>query len=335
MVKTFKMRPISKKLLFFLVLGLLVVTYNAEAQVRRGTFIPYSTVGFGVGTSNYYGDMASYTTPLRSTFGMMRWSVTGNYTRHFTPRLAARASFTYARIVGDDYKMNKKDPTNIRFARNLSFRNDLKEFAIEGIFKLTPDNRSYDRRPQFSAYLFGGIAVVAHNPKALDTLGGNWVKLQSLGTEGQGRPGYEKPYSLIQFAIPLGIGVRYKINDRFDIGAELGFRKTFTDYLDDVAGNYADPAVFADNPLALKMANRSTERYSVKKGVDRTDGLKQFVATAYNITTEDPFSVVKQNYGTPAGYQRGTSPSLKDNYLIGTIHVNYVLPTQIKCPPLK
>ncbi|MBE9465664.1 DUF6089 family protein [Dyadobacter subterraneus] len=328
------MRPISKRLSFLLVLGLLVVTYNTEAQVRRGTFIPYSTVGFGVGTSNYYGDMASYTTPLRSTFGMMRWSVTGNYTRHFTPRLAARASFTYARIAGDDYKMNKKDPTNIRYARNLSFRNDLKEFAVEGIFKLTPDNRSYDRRPQFSAYLFGGVAVVAHNPKALDTFDGNWVKLQSLGTEGQGRPGYDKPYSLIQFAIPLGIGVRYKINDRFDMGAELGFRKTFTDYLDDVAGNYADPAVFADNPLALTMANKSTERYTVKKGVDRTEGLKQFVQTAYNIQTEDPFSVVQQNYGT-AGYARGTSPNLKDNYLIGTVHINYIIPSQIKCPPLK
>ncbi len=119
MVKTFKMRPISKRLSFLLVLGLLVVTYNADAQVRRGTFIPYSTVGFGVGTSNYYGDMASYTTPLKSTFGMMRWSVTGNYTRHFTPRLAARASFTYARIVGDDYKMNKNDPTNLTVSHEI------------------------------------------------------------------------------------------------------------------------------------------------------------------------------------------------------------------------
>ncbi|MCF0057796.1 DUF6089 family protein [Dyadobacter sp. CY356] len=329
------MRPISKRLSFLSMLGLLVVAYNAEAQVRRGTFIPYSTVGFGVGTSNYYGDMASYTTPLRSTFGMMRWSVAGNYTRHFTPRLAARASFTYARIVGDDYKMNKNDPTNLRFPRNLSFRNDLKEFSVQGIYKLTPDNRSYDRRPQFSAYLFGGIAVVAHNPKALDTLGGKWVKLQSLGTEGQGRPGYAKPYSLIQFAIPVGIGVRYKITDRFDISAELGFRKTFTDYLDDVAGNYADPAVFADNPLALQMANRSGERYTARKGHDRTEGVKKYVESVYGPITEDPITFIKNSPYASAGSPRGNSPKLKDNYLIGTIHVNYVLPTQIKCPPLK
>lgn len=335
MIKDFQIRPISKKLVFFLILGLSVINYETKAQVRRGTFIPYSSAGFGIGTSSYYGDMASYTTPLRSTFGMMRWSVTGNYTRHFTPRLAARASFTYARIVGDDYEMNKKDPTNIRFPRNLSFRNDLKEFAVVGIYKLTPDGRSYDRRPQFGVYLFGGIAAVAHNPKALDAPDGNWVKLQSLGTEGQGRPGYAKPYSLIQFAIPVGIGVRYKINDRFDIGAELGFRKTFTDYLDDAAGNYADPTLFADNPLALQMANRSGEVLTARKGRDRTAGLTNYTQAVYNSGDADPFQVLIDNGYGAANTARGSSPSLKDNYLIGTIHVNYVLPTQIKCPPLK
>lgn len=336
MIKDFQMRPISKKLVFIFILGVSVINYKAEAQVRRGTFIPYSSAGFGIGTSSYYGDMASYTTPFRSTFGMMRWSVTGNYTRHFTPRLAARASFTYARIVGDDYEMNKKDPTNIRFPRNLSFRNDLKEFAVVGIYKLTPDSRSYDRRPQFGAYLFGGIAAVAHNPKAKDETTDEWVKLQPLGTEGQGRPGFAKPYSLIQLAIPIGIGVRYKINDRFDVGAELGFRFTFTDYLDDVAGAYVGEAVFANDPLALKMSNRSGEQFSTRKGKDRTAGLSEFVQSAYPGSTpgEDPFArLVSQNYGNFG--ERGNNPKANDNYMTGTISVHYIIPSQVKCPPLK
>lgn len=330
------MRPISKKLVFFGVLGLLVINHTTEAQVKRGTFIPYSSAGLGIGTANYYGDMGGLGTPFKSTFGMMRWSVAGNYTRHFTPRLAARASFTYARIAGDDFKMNEKDPTNLRFPRNLSFRNDLKEFALIGIFKLTPDNRSYDRRPQFGSYLFAGIAAVAHNPKAKDAESGDWVKLQALGTEGQGRPNYAKPYSLIQMAIPIGFGLRYKINDRFDIGAELGFRVTFTDYLDDVAGNYADPAVFADNPLALGMANRSLEPLAVKKGKDRRPGLSEYVQAIYGASPDqDPFAVLQgQNYGS-AGSGRGNSPTQNDSYLIGMIHLNYIIPSQVKCPPLK
>ena len=329
-------RRVDGRLTWLFMLGFIAVGGNAHAQYKS-IFIPYSTVGFGLGTANYYGDMASYSRPLASTFKMMRWSIGGNYTRHFTPRLAARASFTYARIAGDDFVMNDKPKyqANILFARNLHFRNDLKEFSVQGIFKLIPDNRSYDRRPQFGAYLFAGVALTAHNPKALDSLGGDWVRLQPLHTEGQGNEGYAKPYSLVQFAIPFGIGLRYKINSRFDISAELGFRYTFTDYLDDVAGKYADPALFADDPTALAVSNRSADVLSTRKGKDRIPGLTKFVQANYNITTEDPVSVLSAvGYASP-GTDRGNSPTLKDSYMIGMIHLHYILPSQIKCPPLK
>ena len=330
------LKKVSGTLIMMLTFGLLLVDRDAQAQ-SRGIFVPYSTAGFGVGTSSYFGDFAPYRTPLASTFKMMRWSIGGNYTRHFTPRLAARASFIYARIAGDDYIMNRseKHESNIFYARNLHFRNDLKEFSVQGIYKLTPDNRSYDRRPQFGAYLFAGIALTAHNPKALDSLNGDWVKLQPLGTEGQGNEGYAKPYSLVQFAIPIGIGVRYKINSKLDISAELGFRKTFTDYLDDAHGAYADPALFADNPTALALSNRTTERYAARKGADRTEALKKFLVVNYSLETNDPLAALPTTgFGAP-GTDRGNSPSYTDNYLFGMIHINYMLPSQIKCPPLK
>ncbi len=324
----------------FVVIAILGCCGKVHAQYKS-IFIPYSTVGFGVGTSNYYGDMAAYSRPLASTFKMMRWSVGANYARHFTPRLGARASFTWARIAGDDFKMNNapKYQTNILFARNLQFRNDLKEFSLQGIFNLIPDNRSYDRRPQFGAYLFGGIAMTAHNPKTLyvDADGNkDWVKLQKLGTEGQGNEGYAKPYSLVQFAIPVGIGLRYKINARFDISAELGFRFTSTDYLDDLHGNYADPALFTNDPVAFALSNRAYEPTSVKKGKDRIPGLKNFVQFNYNIPdAQDPFSEMQaQGFAAP-GSGRGNSPTLNDSYLTGMIHLHYIIPSQVKCPPLK
>ncbi|MCE7062880.1 hypothetical protein [Dyadobacter sp. CY343] len=336
MRRNFEFKTVPGTLALIFTLGLFIAGKESQAQ-SRAIFVPYSTAGFGIGTSSYFGDMAPYRRPLASMFKMVRWSIGGNYTRHFTPRLGARASFTYARIAGDDYIMNRgsKYESNVFYARNLHFRNDLKEFSVQGIFKLIPDGRSYDRRPQFGAYLFAGVALTAHNPKALDSLDGDWVKLQPLGTEGQGNEGYAKPYSLVQFAIPVGIGVRYKINSRFDISAELGFRKTFTDYLDDVAGKYADPALFADDPLAATVANRSTNPIAVRKGADRTESLKKFLQVNYQIDAADPFAALPATgYGAP-GSARGYSPKLKDNYLFGMIHINYMLPSQIKCPPLK
>ena len=336
MRKNFELKRVSKALTLILTFGILLLNNDLKAQ-SRGIFVPYSTAGFGIGTSSYFGDFAPYRRPLASTFKMMRWSVGGNYTRHFTPRLGARASFIYARIAGDDYIMNRdaKHETSIFYARNLHFRNDLKEFSLQGIFKLTPDNRSYDRRPQFGAYLFAGIALTAHNPKALDSLNGDWIKLQPLGTEGQGNEGYAKPYSLVQFAIPMGIGLRYKINSRFDISAELGFRKTFTDYLDDTHGNYADPALFADNPTALALSNRTTNPIAVRKGADRTETLKKFLQVNYQLVTETPLEALPTTgFGAP-GTPRGNSPTYTDNYLFGMIHIHYMLPSQIKCPPLR
>ncbi len=311
----------------------------ATAQFKSSSFVPYSSVSLGIGTSSYYGDLAPYRRVFASTFGMMRWSITADYTRHFTPRFGARASFTWARISGDDYNMNKgSNGSPIYFARNLHFRNDLKEFALTGIFKIIPDSRSYDRRPQLSPYLFAGIAAVAHNPMARvpDLDGNQWVRLQPLGTEGQGSPGVaEKPYSLVTLAIPVGFGLRYKINQRFDVSAELGFRFTTSDYLDDVSGYYPDPNVLKDD-LARAMSNRSAEPTAARKGGDRTEGLRRFLAEQYGIDASgiDPFVAIGQtDYATP-GSARG-NPARNDAYMLGTIRLTYILGSPIKCPPLK
>jgi len=77
--------------------------------------------------------------------------------------------------------------------------------------------------------------------------GGKWVNLRPLGTERaifdirrHGTRIMHKPYSLIQVAIPFGVGARFRINEVMDIWADLGFRYTFTDYLDDVSRNYVN-----------------------------------------------------------------------------------------------
>ena len=58
---------------------------------------------------------------------------------------------------------------------------------------------------------------------------GEWVDLQPLGTEGQHSDQQEgdanygtKPYKRLQIAIPGGIGARFRLNEVFDISAEIG-----------------------------------------------------------------------------------------------------------------
>ncbi|GAB3543846.1 DUF6089 family protein [Spirosoma fluminis] len=309
---------------------------DSLAQRRPNTrFAPYSSVTFGVGTSTYLGDLAGYRQPLRTLTTLPRWNVGLGYTRQFTPHFAARAMFTWARITGDDYTFNKNniEQNVVQYARNLHFRNDLKEFALTGIYNFVEDGRNSNARAKFTPYLFGGLAVVAHSPEArtpADPANGDerrWVKLQPLHTEGQGQPGRDKPYSLVTVAIPVGFGVRYALNQNFNIGVEIGYRYTFTDYLDDVgSGSYPDPATLEG--LATVMSNRRFEEVAARKNVP---GRYQKLADLFQ-SRPDLQGTIQNALETPV---RGGDNILPDGYLLTNFSIHYIIPGKIKCPPIK
>ena len=87
-----------------------------------------------------------------------------------------------------------------------------------------------------------------------------WRELQPLGTEGQFIGG-SKPYSKSQIAIPFGIGVKFNLSDQFVLTVETGFRRTYTDYLDDVSGFYPDLQIMQEQQgeLSVALSDRSAE----------------------------------------------------------------------------
>lgn len=325
--------------------ALLVGGSKQEGYAQRRTnpqFLPYSKVGFGAGTSTYFGDLAGYSQPLKTLTTLPRWNLGLMYTRQFTPRLGVRASFTWARITGDDYTYTKNDPVKYaaQYIRNLHFRNDLKEFALVGTYDFIPGGRTPRDRPKLTPYALLGVALVAHNPKALtgrvapgqpDSTQ-NWVALQPLGTEGQGQPGYAKPYSLVTIAIPVGLGLKYKLSEFWELAAEVRVTPTFSDYLDDVGGPYPNPADLA-TPLARAFSNRGItidangnasfkERYAARSGDDRQPGLDKINAAGIN-----PDLLTLRGGG-------GRLP-LKDSYLLTSFQIHYIIPAKIKCPPIR
>src|SRR4029079_1866949 len=138
------------------------------------------------------------------------------------------------------------------------------------------------------------LAVYHFNPYTYDQKA-NLVYLRPLSTEGQGIAGYHEKYSLTQLAIPLGGGIKFRLSEKFMMAAEIGFRKLFTDYLDDVSGVYADP-----NDI---FANRGQQAVDVSYRGDEVPG---------------------GNLNYPLkGEQRG-SPKYKDLYYITGIHLTYI-----------
>ncbi|MGV3539523.1 MAG: hypothetical protein ACO1OQ_06900, partial [Rufibacter sp.] len=95
-----------------------------------------------------------------------------------------------------------------------------------------------------------------------------WYELQPLGTEGQyaDGEGYPSPYSRVQIAIPAGFGVKYRLDKRWDVGIEFTWRKTFTDYIDDVSTAYADKTQLSREAAVLSDRSAESGAYPTQIG---------------------------------------------------------------------
>ena len=205
-------------------------------------------IGIFGGLSAYNGDLTDKYFPKKETNGAI--GLTVNY--ELRDKIMLRGGLTYTVVGGADRYSDKPDLV----LRNLSFETSIVELSAVGEYYL---NNLYDRR--YSPYLFGGLAVFHFNPYAY--MGGTKYYLRPLSTEGEGLAGYpdRKPYSLTQLAIPFGGGIKYAINDDVRIGLELGLRKLFTDYLDDVSTTYVDPndLLAAKGQTAVDISYRGDE----------------------------------------------------------------------------
>lgn len=180
------------------------------------------------GVTNYQGELQGRT----FTFNQSNLGIGAGLKYDLTPHFAIRTGIQYGTIGASDRDNNdaKLRPRNLSFESRILEGNLLLEYTLFNM-----------EEKRISPYVFGGIAVYHFNPYAFDTLG-NKVFLKPLSTEGQGLTAYpdRKQYKLTQFAIPFGGGIKFRISDNVILGYEIGLRKTFTDYLDDVSTRYVD-----------------------------------------------------------------------------------------------
>ncbi len=165
--------------------------------------------------------------------------------------LGIRVAAQYTYVAGEDYIINTNGINELwRKQRNLDFKSNVWE--IYGAFELFPTmmlNKYEDYDPLLKPYGFIGVGIFHFDPQgSITDANGNktWYKLHPLHTEGQGFSEYpeKKPYSLTQINIPMGLGVKVRISEKVTLGPELLYRKTFTDYMDDVSTTYIDPNLF-------------------------------------------------------------------------------------------
>lgn len=211
----------------------------------------YLEAGFTTGIMSYIGDLQPNKPDTRSyglsAGALLRWNA--------SPYFAVKGSALYGSFVGAD-----KYAYGTRKTRNLESVTTIYEVAAMGEINLS----KFDILDGHitAPYITAGVAGLYFNPQV--KINGIFTDLQPLGTEGQLLNG-GKGYSRLALAIPMGVGFKLAINKRINLGFEFGFRYAFTDYLDDVSGNYPNLVDLAQqSEVAAEMSYRTPSYFGQK-----------------------------------------------------------------------
>jgi hypothetical protein len=283
------------KKLYFILFAISAIPLFCDAQsfyaIRRNRNL---MVSGGSGIAYYQGDMVD-----PGEFGIIKPNIAVGAEYFFKPRLSARAGITWFMLRGDDSRANDD-----RVERNLHFRSSNWELSTTVALNLIPTGVRFYQRARINLHAFAGIGLLYFNPKA--ELDGKWYALQPLQTEG-------KKYSRFQPVIPFGLGARIKLDPFWNIIIEGGYRKTFTDYLDDISSTRYTQRSTLKNDLARTLSDRRAEYYLREVQAGRMEEVPKFA-------TDDVRATQVGKRGNPAH---------DDGYFIMNITVQYYLPKEI------
>jgi opacity protein-like surface antigen len=286
---------VMKKLV--VVVCILAFVFSSQlAKAQYESIVQQGEFGFSAGAAHYFGDLNT-----RAKINRPKLAVGAFFRKQFGNYIGLRVSAHFAQLGYSDI-YNKNNEYQRR--RNLSFNSNIFELAVQGdfnFFKFVPSDPYHN----FTPYITFGVGVFSYDPYAF--LSGKKVFLRPLGTEGQGSAAYadRKPYNTMAVCIPIGGGVKYALNDRMNVGFEVVYRLTTTDYLDDVSKTYVGSDKFPPLP-------------------DGTPSVAQLLQDR-SYETGDVIGI--------EGRQRGFSKQL-DHYVMAEFSISFNL-TSYRCPTAK
>ena len=278
----------------FLLVIALFFTFNLVGQ---NSIVQEGEIGMGVGAAHYFGDLNT-----RARINRPKPAIHAFFRKNFGNYIALRVAASYAQLGYSDI-YNKQN--TFMTQRNLSFNTSIWELAVQGdfnFFKFLPGEPNMSYTP----YITLGVGAFNYDPYAY--LSGEKHFLRPLGTEGQGSSLYPErlQYSSMALSLPFGVGFKYAFNEKMNIGFEVLYRFTNTDYLDDVSKTYVDMSVFPPLP----------------------DGS---LSPAYILS--DRSIQLGSPIGIP-GRQRGSGTSQKDHFVTAMLFMSINLQSY-KCPTYK
>ena len=192
-------------------------------------------IGLMGGTSFYIGDANPtkiFNRPGLALGGLVRYNI--------NPRYSLKLSAMYAAVAGDTRDYPNKFPMDAHAAFERSFwdmgLNLEFNFIDYGLPSYTNDSQ------WFSPYIFVGIGFTASQDDLNEMM-------------------------RLDFNFPYGVGVKFKIAHRFNVGAEWSLHTLFTDSFD--VTNSSNKIL--DNPYGFYGMKKNNDKYSIAKAFVSVD----------------------------------------------------------------
>ena len=224
-----------KKLILFSVLNLGLGLFCCAQNLE---------IGLSGGGAGYIGDLnqTGYFRPNGIALG-------GYVKANINPHWALGLHYNFGKIMANDLASD-----NVHFKeRGLNFNSKLHEVSGQVDFNFF-DYFAGGGMKNFTPYVFTGVGLVFFSPKGVYqspvTGADEEYRLRFYLTEGQ-----TNAYRNFALSVPYGIGAKFRLKDNWGFFTQIGYRTAFTDYLDDVSGNYADPNGWPNDE------NRSTREW--------------------------------------------------------------------------
>ena len=155
-------------------------------------------MGGGLGMTGYLGDANP-----ANLWSNPSWDAELLFRYMLNPRFAFKTNFYVGGLRGDSSKMTNVFPGGETYKFSTTF------YELGEMFEFNFFNygmgESYRKLKRFSPYITAGLGVTA------------WTVDGKMGAA---------------FTIPLGVGVKYKLSERCNLGFEFIMKKTFSDRLD-------------------------------------------------------------------------------------------------------
>ncbi len=174
-----------------------------------------SEVGIGIGATNYRGEVSP-----KYQLQNNRPAFTAFYRRDVSVPITLRGGVTAGFLRADDGNvrgLNGGVPP-LQNYRQANTKGSLLEASAVIEYNFLDYHYRTDK-VHFTPYLFVGVAGYYANTR---TISNNPALVGAFNQRG----------SMLGFAIPAGVGLKYALSEHLNLGLEAGVRKAFTDQLD-------------------------------------------------------------------------------------------------------